>query len=82
MTIAFLPKLRELMAAADADTGLADSIDSQAESLLEQFRDWPVTTKVPLDYVATIVAAMILEPNPNIRRIKATDGVQLRDSIG
>lgn len=82
MTVSFITKLRELVTAADADSGIASSVDEQAESLLEQFRDWPVNTQVPLSYVATIVAAMILEPNTNIRRIKATDTLQLRSELG
>ena len=82
MTVSFLTKLRESVAAADADPGFRNDIDEQAESLLEQFRDWPVNTQVPLAYVATIVAAMILEPNTNIRRVKATDALQLRSELG
>lgn len=82
MTVSFLTKLQELVTAADADDAIASSVDEQAESLLEQFRDWPVNTQVPLAYVATIVAAMILEPNTNIRRIKATDTLQLRSELG
>lgn len=82
MTVSFLTKLQELVSAADADDAIASSVDEQAETLLEQFRDWPVNTQVPLSYVATIVAAMILEPNTNIRRIKATDTLQLRSELG
>ena len=82
MTVSFLTKMRELVEAADADASLRNDIDEQAESLLEQFRDWPVNTQVPLSYVATIVAAMILEPNTNIRRVKATDTLQLRSELG
>lgn len=82
MTVSFLTKLQELVTAADADDAIASSVDEQAESLLEQFRDWPVNTQVPLSYVATIVAAMILEPNTKIRRVKATDTLQLRSELG
>lgn len=82
MSVSFLTKLQELVTAADADDAIASSVDEQAESLLEQFRDWPVNTQIPLAYVATIVAAMILEPNTNIRRVKATDALQLRSELG
>lgn len=82
MTVSFLTKLQELVTAADADDAIASSVDAQAESLLEQFRDWPVNTQVPLAYVATIVAAMILEPNTNVRRIRATDALTMRDQAG
>lgn len=82
MSVSFITKLQELVTAADADSCIASSVDEQAETLLEQFRDWPVNTQVPLAYVATIVAAMILEPNTNIRRIKATDTLQLRSELG
>jgi len=83
MTVSFLTKLQELVSAADAPgSSLRADIDEQAESLLEQFRDWPVNTQIPLSYVATIVAAMILEPNTNIRRVKATDTLQLRSELG
>ncbi len=82
MTVSFLTKMRELVDAADADASLRNDIDAQAESLLEQFRDWPVNTQVPLAYVATIVAAMILAPNTNVRRIRATDALTMKDQAG
>lgn len=83
MTVSFLTKLQELVSAADMPgSSLRADIDEQAESLLEQFRDWPVNTQVPLAYVATIVAAMILAPNTNVRRIRATDALTMKDQAG
>jgi hypothetical protein len=82
VSVSFITKLQELVGAADADAALRNDIDEQAESLLEQFREWPVNTQIPLAYVATIVAAMIIEPNTNIRRVKATDALQLRSELG
>jgi len=78
----FRDKLRELVLMAEADEAFAGNLDTMAEGYLEQFKDWPCSTQVPLSRVAHVVAAMLLEPNINIRRIRATDGIQLKDFAG
>jgi len=73
-------KVRELIAMDDA---LPDgAIDAEATAFLEQAGDWPLETQVPLSRVAYVIAAMLLEPNINIRRIVATDAMDLRSSLG
>jgi hypothetical protein len=80
--LTFRDKLRELVLAADLDTSQALALEETASAYLEQFNDWPITTQVPLSRVVEVVAALMLEPNVNVRRIRATDGVQMRDYAG
>lgn len=78
----FRDKIVELVASAEEDPQLRSHVEAEAESYLEQFRGWPCATQVPLARVAYIVAGLLLEPDANVRRLRATDGVKIGDGIG
>jgi hypothetical protein len=80
--ITFRDKLRELVLAADVDPIQAEALHETATAYLEQFNDWPLTTQVPLSRVVEVVSALLLEPNVNVRRVRATDSLPLRDYLG
>jgi hypothetical protein len=60
----------------------ADVVCAEAEGFLTQAGDWPVLTEVPLARVAFIVAALLQEPDPHVRRVVVSDGLSLADSAG
>jgi len=72
-------KLRELI---EMDEVLGDTIDAEAQSFLQHALQWPLTTQVPLLRVAYVMAGLMREPNPRLRRLIATDGIELRSSLG
>lgn len=75
-------KVGELIAAAESNAAFAATLDDQASAYLDQFGGWPVSTQVPLVRVATILASLALEPTPSVRRVRVTDGMELRSQLG
>ena len=59
-----------------------DVVRASAEGFIAQAADWPVTTQIPLVRLAEVVAAMMLEADPHVRRLRVSDAVKLRDGLG
>lgn len=59
-----------------------DVVGGEAQAFLEQIRTWPCTTEVPIGRMAYLLAALLQEPDPNIRRVRVTEGVSLGDTLG
>jgi hypothetical protein len=73
-------KLRELIETAPY---LPDgAIEAEARAFLSLAADWPTTTQVPLARVAYVIAAMMVEADPHVRRAIATDALNMRDALG
>lgn len=78
----FHDKLVELIAIADADQAIGDSIRQKAEAFLDQSAGWPITTQVPLLRVAELLAGFTVKQAPNVRHIVASDALRVGDRIG
>ena len=74
--ITFREKLHELLG---ADRGW---VEQQAEQFLERAAHWPVNTQINLNELAFVVAALITEPDPHVRRVTASDALKLGDGFG
>ena len=60
----------------------ASDVQHEAMLYLQRAFDWPVSTQVRLNDLALVLAAMMKEVDPNVRRVLVTDAVKLGDSIG
>jgi hypothetical protein len=73
-------KVRELVAMHEA---LPDgAVEAEAQAFLAQARGWSIETQVPLSRVAYVLAHALLDPDPNVRRVVVSDGLQLRSAVG
>lgn len=60
----------------------ASDVQHEATLYLQRALDWPVHTQVKLNDLALVLAAMMKEVDPHVRRVMVTDAVKLGDSIG
>ncbi len=66
----------------DAIVEAFSKLESEAEAFLEQAGGWPIATQVPLSRVAFVLAALMRQPDPNVRRVMVTDRCRLGDTLG
>ncbi len=59
-----------------------DILEVEADAFVARAADWPTTTQVPLRDVAFLLAALLTEPDPSVRRVTVTDAMRIGDRIG
>lgn len=72
-------KLLELEALNQVDP---DYIESVGFSFLERAGDWPVTTQVSLNDIAYVLAGLLAEPRPHVRKVMVTECINLKSELG
>jgi hypothetical protein len=60
----------------------ASDVQHEAMLYLQRSFDWPVQTQIRLSDLALVLAAMMKEVDPHVRRVMVTDTVQMGDSLG
>lgn len=74
--ISLKEKVEELMLLPPGD------VQASAMDFLTRSASWPINTRVPLNEFAMIIAAMVLEPDRNVRRACVSDAVKLTETTG
>jgi predicted translin family RNA/ssDNA-binding protein len=72
-------KLIELEALTQVDQ---EYVEAHAFSFLERAGDWPVSTQVSLNDVAYLLAGLLAEPRPHVRKIMVSDSLKLKSELG
>jgi hypothetical protein len=58
-----------------------DLVEVEAASFMEQVAEWPVNTQIPLLHLAFVVVALSNEPDVNVRRVRITESLSLKDGL-